>query len=280
MVYDRLRWEEKSLYEEARKMGVQAGLVDAKLMVYDSRDGGFNLDLGDVVYVRCISHFRAQMVSAIIESAGYTCVNTHSVLETCSNKLLTTLALKRHGIPTPRTLMAFSAEGVNQAAQTLGYPLVLKPLVGSWGRLVALARDGETLKALVEHREELGNPLDHLYYLQEYVSRPPRDIRAVVVGGEVVAVVYRVSAEGEWRTNVARGATTEALQPSEELAELLARSAEAVGGGILGVDAMESGGGYLVHEVNGTVEFRGAQSAVQNSIPRKIVEHLVREVKK
>jgi len=261
-------------------MGVQVELVDAKSLVFDSREHGFNTELGDMVYIRCISHFRAQMLSATLESIGVPCVNSHSVLERCSNKMLTTLALERGGIPTPRTLMALSAEGVPQAALSLGYPVVLKPLVGSWGRLVSLAKDRETLNALVEHREELSNPLDHIYYLQEYVRRPPRDIRAVVVGDEVAAAVYRVSADGEWRTNVARGASTEAFEPAGELRELLVKAADAVGGGVLGVDAMESSEGYLVHEVNGTVEFRGAQSAVQTSIPRKILEYLVREVKK
>lgn len=261
-------------------MGIPAELVDAKGLVFNTREQCFNTELGDMVYIRCISHFRAQMLSAALESIGVACVNSHSVLERCSNKMLTTLALERGGIPTPRTLIALSAEGVPQAASSLGYPVVLKPLVGSWGRLVSLAKDQETLNALVEHREELSNPLDHIYYLQEYVRRPPRDIRAIVVGDEVAAAVYRVSATGEWRTNVARGAITEAFEPVGELRELLMNAAHAVGGGVLGVDAMESSEGYLVHEVNGTVEFRGAQSSVETSIPRKILEYLVRGARK
>jgi [lysine-biosynthesis-protein LysW]--L-2-aminoadipate ligase len=132
---------------------------------------------------------------------------------------------------------------------------------------------------LVELREELPNPIDHMYYVQEYIRRPPRDIRAVVAGERIVACVYRYSAPGDWRTNVARGGTSKAFEPEPHLQEMILKAASAVGGGILGVDAMESPDGYVVHEVNNTVEFKGAQSAVGWSIPKKIIEYLVESAK-
>ncbi len=278
-MYDRLRWEEKTLLEEAQKMGVPTRLVDAKTAVYDSLTNTFSVPFGQTVYLRCISHFRAQSLAATIEGTGANCINTYRVLEACSNKLLCTLALRRRGVPTPRTMLAFSPEGVERAASFLGYPMVIKPLVGSWGRLISLVKDRDALNSIVELREELANPLDHIYYLQEYVKRPPRDIRAIVVGDEVVSTVYRESAEGEWRTNVARGATTRAFEPPSELLETIIKASEAVGGGILGVDAMESPEGYVVHEVNGTVEFRGAQSATTANIAQKIIGFLAKEAK-
>jgi len=278
-VFDRLRWEEKTLLEESQKLGVESRLVDSKSIVFDTARG-LSEDLGSLAYMRCVSHYRALTLSAIVESLGVKCVNKHTVLETCSNKLFTTLALKAKGVPTPRTLMALSAEGVAEAARQIGFPLVLKPLVGSWGRLVSLAKDSDTLSSLVEHREELANPLDQLYYIQEYVRRPPRDIRAIVAGDRIVAAVYRVSSDNDWRTNVARGARTEPLKVTGELEDIILRAAEAVGGGVLGVDAMEAQDGFVVHEVNGTVEFKGAQAASTNNIAQQIVEYLVEEAKK
>ena len=275
ITFDRLRWEEKALKEEADALGVQASLVDAKGLTFDLSWRGDG-DLGDVVLQRCISHYRSLFLARMLEGQGYDVVNSYRVAETCGNKLATTLVLSRAGIPTPRTVVALSSEMAERAAEDLGYPVVLKPFTGSWGRLVSVAPDRATLQALVELREELPNPIEHMYYLQEFVKRPPRDIRAVVAGDEIVACVYRYAPEGEWRTNVARGGTSKAFAPEPELTEIILKAAAAAGGGVLGVDAMESPNGHVVHEINNTVEFKGAQSAVDHSIPKKIVEYVAR----
>jgi [lysine-biosynthesis-protein LysW]--L-2-aminoadipate ligase len=157
--------------------------------------------------------------------------------------------------------------------------VVLKPFVGSWGRMVSVIRDRPTLQSIVELREELPNPVEHMYYVQEYIQRPPRDIRAVVAGDQLVACVHRYAPEGDWRTNVARGGVSKAFTPSPQLKEMILRAAEVVGGGVLGVDAMEGPNGNVVHEVNNTVEFKGAQSAVDWSIPKKIMEYIASTVK-
>ncbi|HYC26525.1 MAG TPA: lysine biosynthesis enzyme LysX, partial [Nitrososphaerales archaeon] len=107
-----------------------------------------------------------------------------------------------------------------------------------------------------------------------------RDIRVIVAGDEIVTSVHRYAPPGEWRTNVARGATSKAFKPDNELKEVVHKAAAAVGGGVLGVDAMESSNGYFIHEVNNTVEFRGAQSAVQVDIPSKIVQYVIRTAKR
>jgi [lysine-biosynthesis-protein LysW]--L-2-aminoadipate ligase len=260
-------------------MGLDASLVDARGLTFDiSRTGGGDGGaLADVVLQRCISHYRALFLTRILEAQGRQVVNAYSVAEVCGNKLASTMALARSGVPTPRTVVALSPDTVEEAAEGLGFPVVLKPFTGSWGRMVSIAGDRTTLQALVELREELPNPLDHMYYVQEYVRRPPRDIRAVVAGDQIIACVYRNAPEGEWRTNVARGGTSEAFTPEQGLREIILKAAVAVGGGVLGVDAMESPDGYVVHEVNNTVEFKGAQSAVDWSIPKKIIEY-VRQV--
>jgi len=278
ITFDRLRWEEKALKDAAESLGLQAGLIDVKGLVFEIPKRP--PEIGDVVLQRCISHYRSLLVSQTLEGAGVPVINRHSVAEVCSNKLATSIALARAGVPTPRTFLALTSEAVESAADKLGFPLVLKPFTGSWGRMVTIVRDKETLNSLIEYKEELANPLEQMYYMQEFIKRPPRDIRVIVAGDSIVACVHRYAPEGEWRTNVARGATSKAFRPDKELKETVLKAAEAVGGGLLGVDAMESSSGYMVHEVNNTVEFKGAQSAVETDIPARIMQYVAHSVKR
>jgi [lysine-biosynthesis-protein LysW]--L-2-aminoadipate ligase len=278
ITFDRLRWEEKALKDAAESEGLETSLIDVKGLNFEV--GRKRPEFGDVVLQRCISHYRSLLLSQTLEGSGLRVINSHSVAEVCSNKLATSIALSRAGVPTPRTFLALSSDAVEGAAEELGYPLVLNPFVGSWGRMVTIVKDKATLQALVEYKEELANPIEHMYYLQEYVQRPPRDIRAIVAGDRLVACVHRHAPPGEWRTNVARGGTSEAFKPDAELREIVHKASEAVGGGVLGVDAMESSSGYVVHEVNNTVEFRGAQSAVDVDIPKRIIEYVAHTVKR
>ncbi len=223
---------------------------------------------------RCISHYRSSLLTQTLEGAGLKVINSFAVAETCSNKLATSIALSNAGVPTPRTFLALTPEAAEEAAEKLGFPFVLKPFTGSWGRMVTVVRDRATLQSLIEYKEELANPQEqHMYYMQEYVRRPPRDIRAIVAGDSIVACVHRIAPRGEWRTNVARGAVSKSFKPDSELKEIILKAAEAVGGGILGVDAMEPESGYLVHEVNNTVEFKGAQSATEADIPAQLIKY-------
>ncbi|MEM2914819.1 MAG: RimK family alpha-L-glutamate ligase, partial [Candidatus Bathyarchaeia archaeon] len=190
------------------------------------------------------------------------------------------LALAKAGIPTPRTLVSFTPEGAHKAIEHIGYPAVLKPVVGSWGRLIALVRDKDSAQAIIESREQMSNALLQIYYIQEYVERPPRDIRTLVIEDEVVAASYRYSPQDEWRTNVARGGTSQQCPITSELENVALRAAKAVGGGVLAVDCMESSKGILVHEVNSTVEFRGLYSATKVDIPSRIIEYAIGVSKK
>ena len=280
ILYDRLRWEEKSLADEARASGHDVDLVDARSLQFDISRKIRTERFGDGILQRCVSHYKALFSTRILESAGAEVINEYSVAEVCGNKLATTLALARAGVPTPKTVVALSSDSVKEASKRVRFPLVMKPFTGSWGRMVSVAKDDDTLSSLVELREEMHNPLDHMYYLQEYVKRPPRDIRAVVVGDEVAACVYRNAPKGDWKTNVARGGTSEAFKPSASLVEMVLSAADAVGGGVLGVDAMEADGSYVVHEVNNTVEFKGAQSATKDSIAAKIVRYAGRRLRR
>jgi len=277
LVYDRIRWEEKALIEASRKKGLNLKLVDSKETYINTLEDSEKIreKFGQVVIERCVSYFRGLHLTAALEKSGLSVINSFNVSLICGNKLFTTLALIKAGVPNPKTFVAFTEEGAYKALEDLGYPLVMKPVVGSWGRLVALIKDKDSAQALIESREEMRNALLQIYYFQEYVERPPRDIRIMVIGDEVVAASYRYSPQDDWRTNVARGGTSKPCPITPELEELAHKAAEAVGGGVLAVDCMESHDKILVHEVNSTVEFRGLSTATHVNIAKKIMEYAV-----
>jgi len=280
IVFDRIRGEEKWLVHEAKKSGHTTELVDGRLLSFELTDREAKNRFGDVVLQRCISYYRSLFLTRIMENFGAFVINNSKVSDICGNKLVTSMVLAKAGVPTPRTFVALSSESVDQTANLVGYPVVMKPFVGSWGRMISIARDSQILDTIVELRESIPNPIEHMYYLQEFVERPPRDIRAIVAGEEIIATVYRNASENEWRTNVARGATTTSFKPDKELTEIVHKAAHAVGGGILGVDVMESKNGYVVHEVNNTVEFKGAQAASKTKIAKKMIDFVIRSAKR
>lgn len=274
LLYDRIRVEEKELINAAEKRGVDLKAVDAKELHLTITDPDKDRELfGDVTLERCVSHFRGLHLTAILESKGIRVINSLNVAEVCGNKLYCSMALAKAGIPTPRTIVAFTKEEAMHAVEEIGYPAVIKPVFGSWGRLIAPLKDPETTQALLEDREEMGNPLYQTYYIQEMIKRPPRDIRTVVVGDTIAASIFRYSAPDDWRTNIARGGHAESFSLTGELKEMILKAAEVVGGGVVGVDAMETENGFVIHEVNSTVEFKGAMSASEIDIPGKIIEY-------
>ena len=281
IVFDRIRGEEKSLALEAKRAGCTTELLDGRSLFFEATAKRSKQDFGDVVLQRCISYYRSLFLTRIMENFGTFVINNSKVSDICGNKLIGSMVLAKAGVPTPKTYVALSSEAVDDAADALGYPVVLKPFVGSWGRMISIAKDRQTLDSIVELKESIPNPIEHMYYLQDFVERPPRDIRAIVAGDEIIATVYRHAAANEWRTNVARGATTTAFTPEKELEEIVLKAAHAVGGGILGVDVMESSSGYMVHEVNNTVEFKGAQAATRKTkIAKKMIEYVIRSAKR
>jgi [lysine-biosynthesis-protein LysW]---L-2-aminoadipate ligase len=275
ILYDRIRWEEKEIARRLEERGAKAQMIDAKMQV-------LSLDTPEpsippTVIERCVSFYRGMNAGSVLEAQGTKLINSSKVLETCGNKLATSLLLSRNGIPSPKTIVAFSAESAMQAVESIGYPCVMKPIVGSWGRQVIPVRDRETAEALIELREQQGDSIQMIFYIQEMVNRPPRDIRCITVGEDVVAHVYRYAPPDTWKTNVALGGRTENCPLSKELEEVVLKASKIVGGDILGVDVMENQatGQLVVHEVNGTVEFKGAQSATSESIADEIAQYAI-----
>ena len=275
VVYDRLRPEEKMLFEAFERQGVAFDKLYAPQLVCDF-SALSDLPQYDVILERCVSQTRGLAISRIFTALGTRVLNTPEVIEICGDKLATNAALARAGVSTPRTGVAFDTESAITLAERFGYPVVLKPTVGSWGRMVSKLNDQDALEAVLEHKEVLGGPQHKVFYLQEFVRKPGRDIRAFVVGGEVVAAIYRTSEH--WVTNTARGAVASNCPLYPELARTAQAAAQAVGGGVLAVDLLESERGLLVNEVNHTMEFRNSVSTTGVDIPAKVVQYALSQV--
>ncbi len=279
ILFDKLRFEEKALYNTALKKGIDVRLVDSRNIVVDTDDlNSNNFEYGDVLLQRSISHFRGQFLTYCLELCGYNVINSSRIGEVCGNKLLTSMILKKNDIPTPKSYFSFNSDSAFNFINTIDLeqnPLVFKPVIGSWGRGVFPVRNKEIGKIIVEMRQESTSPFSSIFYFQELIQRPPRDIRCIVVGEKLIAAVYRYSSEDEWRTNVAKGGKAELIEVTSELEELALKAARAVGTGVLGIDMMEDQKrGLVVHEINNTVEFRGASQATGIDIADMIIEYV------
>jgi len=269
--YTIVRPEEKAILAAAEARGIAVQRIDDGQTTFGlERPAG----LPDVVVNRSVSHTRSLYATRYFAHYGVPTVNSPEVTELAGDKILTSLRLAERGIPTPRTVVALSPEAAMKAIEEVGYPVVLKPAVGSWGRLMAKVDNAEDAEQILEHKAALTSPVHSVIYVQEFVPKPGRDLRVFVVGDEVVAAMYRRSTD--WRTNAARGATTEAAEVSPALRELSLKAAEAVGGGVLAVDLMEAPSGLVVHEVNPTPEFKALTAATGADVAGRIVEYAVR----
>jgi [lysine-biosynthesis-protein LysW]---L-2-aminoadipate ligase len=252
-------------------------MIDAKSQVLPLDRSDFS-SLPQTILERCVSFYRGLNLASVYEAHGIETINSSRILDVCGNKLLTSQILASHSVPTPRTVVAFSAEAAMQAVDSIGFPCVMKPIVGSWGRQVVPVRDRETAEALIEMREQLSDSMQTIFYIQEMIKRPPRDIRCIAVGEDIVAAVYRYSPPDNWKTNVALGGHSEPARVTPELEEIVLKTVKVIGTGVLGIDLMEKPeGDMVVHEVNGTVEFKGAQAATEYSIAGRIVDYISSE---
>ena len=279
LVYDQLRPDERLIIDAAKRNNVDLTLFDTNQMAFEIANKHDGLGNTDVLLQRCISYFRSVHATAALESYGKIVVNSYKVATTCGNKLLASIKLAQAKIPTPRTFLAFTEESALEALKELGYPAVMKPVVGSWGRLVAQVKDPDTARSIIESREYM-HPVQQVYYLQEKVKRPDRDIRCYVIGNQAVAAIYRHAPPDDWRTNTARGGVAENCPLSPELEELSIRAAEAMGGGAFGVDLMEAESGLVVHEVNHTTEFKNTVRVTKVDIPSLLLNYAAEQVKR
>lgn len=278
VLYTRLRVEEKWIFAALERHGVDYERLDDRQVRFDLQHPGHWLDF-DAVLERSISYYSGLYALRVLESWGIPTVNSPRVAEICGDKLSTSAALEQAGVPQPRVRLAFSVEAALEAIEEMGYPAVIKPVVGSWGRLLAKVNDREAAEAILEHKETLGSAQQSIFYIQEYIPKPGRDIRAILVGDRVLTAIYR-NAE-HWITNTARGGQGTLCPITPEIEELCLRASQAVGGGVLGIDLVEHPErGLLVNEVNHTTEFHTAQPLSGIDIADEIVAYTLEVARK
>ena len=271
-----LRPEEKLILTAARARGLDVtALFDRELVLDlsapDAAASGLDVD---VVLDRSVAHSRAGYTLAVLERWGVPTLNSAGAVQLCDDKARNSLALEAAGVPTPRTLLAYSVEAALAACEAVGYPAVLKPVTGSWGRLLAKVNGPEQAKAVLAQKQELGSFHHAIFYVQEYVPKPDRDIRAYVIGDRVLAASYRTAKH--WVTNAARGAVSVPCPITPEIEEQALRACAAVGARLAGVDLIETDDGLTVVEVNTGGEFRGLMSTTDVDIADEIVAEAMR----
>lgn len=273
ILYSRLRVEEKLIFEALEKRGVEYDRIDDRRVHFDLDQPGDWLRFGAVLE-RSISYARGLYAVRLLNSWGIPTVNLASTAEICGDKAATAATLNAAQIPQPRTRLAFTPESALEAIEEMGYPVVLKPVVGSWGRLLAKINDRDAAEALLEHKSTLGSYQHSIFYLQEYVHKPGRDIRVFVVGEQAVCAMYR-SAE-HWITNTARGGEGQVCPITVEIESLCRAASRAVGGGVLAIDLIEHPErGLLVNEINHTMEFNTLMPTTGVDIPGMIIDYLL-----
>lgn len=277
VLYDTIRWEEKALLEAGKKKNVNIRMIDCKKLALEL-DGDPAEDYG-VVLQRCVSYYRNLHSTAALEGMGVDVINCLNTGIFAGNKLFTHMLLKKCGVPTPRASIAFSKDAALDSIDEKGYPKIIKPTVGSWGRLISKLNGREAASGIIESRERM-YPIYHVHYLEEFVQRPPRDIRAIVVGDRVVAAIYRSSGDGGWKTNMALGGKASPCSVTGEMEDMCIKAKDAVRGQIVGVDLMESDErGLVVHEVNNTTEYKNTVRVCGTDIPSLIIDYALGSAK-
>ncbi|QLK24727.1 lysine biosynthesis protein LysX [Natrinema zhouii] len=272
ILYSRIRKDEKLLLNELRERDHEVTKIDVRKQTFDISEAPEAFDGLDIVVDRCLATSRSLYATQFFEAYGIPVVNSHETADICADKVKNSLALEGAGVPTPATKVAFTKETAMEAIESFGYPCVLKPVVGSWGRLMAKIDSESAAEAILEHKATLGHYEHKVFYVQEFVEKPGRDIRVLAVDGEPIAGMVRSS--DHWITNAAKGAETDVFEPDEEAKELVEKASNAVGGGLLGIDLMETEDGYTVHEVNHTVEFKALDGAVETDVAGTVVDWL------
>ena len=276
ILYSRIRQDEKLLLNELRDRDHEIEKIDVRKQQFGLDGTTADIDDLDIVVDRCLSTSRSLYATRFIDHYGVPVVNSPETADVCADKAKNSLALDAAGVPTPETKVAFTVDSAMDAIDSFGYPCVLKPVVGSWGRLMAKLDSESAAEAVLEHKKVLGHYEHKVFYVQEFVDKPGRDIRVLATDGEPVAAMTRSS--DHWLTNAAKGGDTAGFELDDTALDLVEQASDAVGGGLLGVDLMEVGGEesgeYTVHEINHTVEFKALNGCVDVDVPGTVVDWL------
>ncbi len=276
LLHSTIRGDEKLIIEAAKRKRIKVKLVDVRTEIFNRET--YKVDF-DVALERCVSTVKGMHATRFFESLDIPVVNSSAVATVCEDKFLTSLVLQKAKVPTPKFALSFTPEQALQAIKELGgFPVVIKPPLGSWGRLLAKVNDIDALEAILEHKDVLGSPHQKAFYIQQYVKKPGRDIRAYVFGGKTICAIYRNSSH--WITNTARGGVASNCPITKELKDISEKTSKAIGEGILSLDIFETDDGLQINEVNHTTEFKNSEKPTGVSISGAIADYCVRIAKK
>ena len=274
ILHSTIRKEEKLIITAAQDRSIKIKVMDIRKEIFNPDT--FKVDF-DIALERSLSTVKGTHAATFLESQGVPVINSTRIARVCEDKFWTSLRLAKANIPTPKFALVFNSEQALEAVENLGgFPVVLKPTMGSWGRLLARINDRDSLEAILEHKDVLGSPQQKAFYIQEYIDKFGRDIRAFVMDGIPICAIYRESSH--WITNTARGAVAKNCPLDEDLRDICRRSSEEIGGGLLAIDIFETEEGYKINEVNHTMEFRNSEEPTGVNIAREIVDYCLRKV--
>lgn len=275
LLHSTIRGDEKLIIEAAKKRNVKITLVDVREEILNRKTAQCDFD---VALDRCVSTVKGKHATYFYESLNIPVINSSLVSSICEDKFVTSLTLQKTKVPTPDFAMVFNATQAQQAIKQIGgFPIVMKPPLGSWGRLLAKINDIDALEAVLEHKDVLGSPHQKSFYIQKYIKKPGRDIRSFVIDGVTICAIYRDSPH--WITNTARGGTATNCPVSKDLLKISKKASDAVGGGILSMDVFETENGLQINEINHTTEFKNSEKPTNVSISGAIVDYCIKVVK-
>jgi len=276
LVYDIPRYEEKSIYNELSNLGIKVDILNVQREPLPLFDKGLSCKLA---LIRVMSFTRAYYSSLYFDTLGSYTINSPYTILTCGDKVISLAKLKKYSIPIPKTCISLANDSLDKIPKILKYPLVDKPPIGSWGRMVSLVNDYTCLKIIKEHRELFQDPRLKVHIVQEYIPHD-KDYRVLVLGDEILGIICRVRRDEDWRTNVALGGKVESVpKANKEIEELTFKVKEIVKGDFIAVDIIEHDSKYYVIEVNGVPEFKGFMKATGINVPLKIAKY-IKEVMK
>ena len=276
LLHTTIRGDEKLIIEATKKRNVKIRLIDVREEIFNRKTSRPDFD---IALVRCVSTVKGMHATRFFESLDVPVINSSSVATICEDKFISSLTLQKARVPTPDFAMVFNAAQAYQAVKQLGgFPVVIKPPLGSWGRLLAKINDIDSLEAILEHKDVLGSPHQKSFYIQKYIKKPGRDIRAFVIDGETICAIYRDSPH--WITNTARGGVATNCPVNKEISNLSKKASDAVGGGILSMDIFETDQGMQINEINHTTEFKNSEKPTGVSISGAIVNYCIKVAKK
>jgi len=274
ILHSTIRADEKLIISAAQSRNIKVELIDVRSQIFNPKTFKANFDLA---LNRSISTTKGMYAAHFLESLNIPVINSSAVSSICEDKFLTSLALAKSGVSTPNFALVFDIEQARQAINQLsGFPVVIKPVIGSWGRLLAKVNDVDSLEAIIEHKTVLGSPQQKVFYLQQYIPKPGRDIRAFVIGGTTVCAIYRTS--NHWITNTALGGQASNCPVTPDLSVICQAASNAVGGGILALDVFETQNGLTINEINHTMEFKNSEAPTGVSISQAIVDYCLKQI--